>query len=169
MGGEGVSELPKLIPFSAAAGLDSAERWQDFVDGLYGIYFKFIVKGNLMFRNLPVRCRACPETFGKHFAFWHMMQEGKIENDRTIDPGRCERLLWIPWIIQNAEKDVRIRVFKQSPRDSNTSWALWLFSEKYAVILHERTEYFLLKTAFLVKPHKQQEFERDWKKHTENG
>jgi hypothetical protein len=45
---------------------------------------------------------------------------------------------------------------------------LWLDEDDYAVILWERNGYYLLKTAFLVKPHKRQEFERDWKKYTEN-
>jgi hypothetical protein len=45
---------------------------------------------------------------------------------------------------------------------------LWLYEGDYAVILWERNGYYLLKTAFLVKLHKRQEFDRDWKKYTEN-
>jgi hypothetical protein len=97
-----------------------------------------------------------------------MMQEGPIEDDRTIDPERCERLLWLGWVIENAASDARIRFFKQSPRGNETSWVLWLFEQDYAVILWERNGYYLLKTAFMVKPHKRQEFERDWKKYTES-
>jgi len=97
-----------------------------------------------------------------------MMQEGPIEDNRTIDPERCKRLLWLGWTIEDANSNACIRVFKQAPRSQETSWVLWLHEDDYAVILWERNGYYLLKTAFLVKPHKRQEFERDWKKYTEN-
>jgi hypothetical protein len=157
-----LSDLPPLVPFGHGQGNDSAERWADFIEGLYGLYLKTVVRAGLMFRDLPVKCQFRPETFGKHFAFWHMMQEGPVENDRTIDPKRCERLLWIGWLLNNCDSgDARIRVFRQNPRNGEISWVLWLHEQEYAVILWERNGYFLLKTAFMVKPHKQQEFERD--------
>jgi hypothetical protein len=153
-----VTPLPPLIPFAALDG-----SWDTFIDGLYGLYVDRIVRGDLVFRKQPVRCQARPETFGKHFAFWHMMQEGKIEDDRTIDPDRCRRLLWISWVIQNADDaNAGIRVFRQRDRGGNTSWALWLHEHDYVVILHERNGYFLLRTAFVVKPHKASELQRDW-------
>lgn len=163
-----MAELPPLVPFGAGQGEDTAERWHDFIEGLYGLYLKTIVRAGLTFQGLPVRCRFVPETFGKHYAFWHMMQDGPIEDDRTIDPERCKRLLWLGWVIENAAVDTRIRAFKQSPRGNETSWVLWLFDHDYAVILWERNGYFLLKTAFMVRPHKRREFERDWKKHMEH-
>lgn len=154
-----MSELPPHVPFGALGS------WEEFIEGLYGLYIKTIVRAELTFRDLPVRCQFRPETFGKHFAFWHMMQEGRVEDDRTIDPERCRRLLWISWVIRNADVDDRIRVFPQADRGSDKSWVLWLHGEDYAVILHERNGYFLLKTAFMVKPHKANEFERDWSAH----
>lgn len=162
-----MSDLPPLVPFGHGQGNDSAERWADFVEGLYGLYLKMVVHAGLMFRDLPVKCQFRPETFGKHFAFWHMMQEGPVENDRTIDPKRCERLLWISWLLNSCDNgDARIRVFRQNPRNGEISWVLWLHEQEYAVILWKRNGYFLLKTAFMVKPHKQQEFERDWQSFT---
>jgi hypothetical protein len=149
-------------------GADDVERLQDFIEGLYGLYVKTIVRGELTFRGLPVKCQFRPETFGKHYAFWHMMQEGEVEDDRTIDPEGCKRLLWISWLIRNAASgDPRIRVFRQSPRGSNESWVIWLHEHEYAVILWVRTGYFMLRTAFMLKPRKREEFERDWKKFVE--
>jgi hypothetical protein len=107
-----------------------------------------------------------PETFGKGFAFWHMMQEGQIEDERTIDPERCQRLLWIAWVIANADRDPRIRVFPQQKRGSEQPWALWLFDSDYVVILWERNGYYLLRTAFVVQNHKRNELERDWQRHS---
>jgi hypothetical protein len=82
----------------------------------------------------------------------------KVLRDRA-----CRRLLWIAWVIQNAGQDPAIRVFRQPRRQGDKIWALWLFEHDYAVILAERSGYYLLKTAFLVtKEHKREELDRDW-------
>lgn len=58
----------------------------------------------------------------------------------------------------------RIRVFQQTTRWGETSWVLWLYEHDYAVILWERRDFYLLKTAFHpMWRRKKEEFERDWK------
>lgn len=173
MGGERSSCMKDLPPFLELAqypGSDDTERWRNYVDGLYEIYRRTVAFGNLTFRNHPVRCQFRPETFGKHYAFWHMMQEGRIEDDRTVDLDRCRRVAWIGWVIREADTNPQIRVFPQK-RKQEKSWVLWLHQQDYAVILWERNGYYLLKTAFMVKPHRRQEFEREWRLHQppENG
>lgn len=154
-----MNEPPPLVPFGALDG-----SWQDFIDGLYGIYLKTLVRADLTFRGRPIKCQFRPETFGKGYGFWHMMQEGKIEDERTIDPERCRRLLWIGWVISHADRDPQIRVFPQGKRGSEKPWALWLSQHNYVVILWERNGYYLLRTAFMVKGHKSKELDRDWQK-----
>lgn len=169
-----MSDIPKFIELNDCPGEDTASRWKVYLEVLYGAYLKSVAFGKLLFRDLPVRCRFQPEVNGKHYAFWHIMQEegqqGMAEEERTIDLERCRRVLWIGWIIANAGSDERIRVFPQAKRHTargpEQPWALWLYQEGYVVILWERTGYYLLKTAFLVKPHKQKELERDWEKHS---
>ena len=170
-----VSQPPRLIELNDCTGEDTVSRWKVYLELLYKIYLRTVAFGKLMFRGLPVKCQFRPETHGKHFAFWHMMQEGKIEDDRTIDLERCCRVLWISWVIQNADadNDSKIRVFRQALRSTRRGaeqpWALWLYEHDFVVILWERNEYYLLRTAFIVKPHKRQELERDWEKHSKNG
>lgn len=94
------------------------------------------------------------------------MQEGsggRSEDDRTPDLDRCRRVEWIAWTIRNAGIDESVRVFKQAARGNEVSWVMWLYESNYALILWKRKDYFLLKTAFIVKPHKKKEFERDWR------
>lgn len=159
-----MNDLPKLHELDDCPGEDSAAKLKVYINLIYGIYLQTVVRGGLRFRGLSVNCQFRPVTFGKHYAFWHMMQEGKIEDDRTIDFDRCRRIEWISWVIRNAFHDARIRVFQQTPRGGETSWVLWLYEYDYAVILRERSDYFLLKTAFLVvRKSKKDEFERDWK------
>jgi hypothetical protein len=153
---------PAFLEAADYTGKDTAERWKNYIEGLYVVYLRTVAHGGLTFRGLPVRCQFRPETLGKHYAFWHMMQEGFREEDRTIDVERCRRVAWISWVIQNAPTETGIRVFPQK-RPGEKSWVLWLYEHDYAVILWERNDYFLLKTAFMVKPHKRTELERDWK------
>ena len=162
-----MSDLPKFIELGAAEGKDTVDRWRVYLEALYGVYRRTLVQEELIFRGLRVGCRRIPENNGKHFAFWHLVQEGYPEEARPPDLERCRRLLWVSWVIRNAGQVAMIRVFKQSPRGNETSWVLWLHEQDYAVILWERNGYYLLKTAFMVKPHKRQELERDCKEYTE--
>lgn len=159
-----MSALPPFLELAQYPGNDTGEQWGNYIDGLYVVYLRTVAQGSLQFRGLPVRCQFRPETLGKHYAFWHMMQEGFREADRTVDAERCRRVAWIAWVIQNADVDARIRVFPQL-RVGENSWVLWLHESDYAIILWERNDYYLLKTAFMVKTHKRTEFERDWNAH----
>lgn len=159
-----MSDLPPFLEVSQYQGADDGERWANYIDGLYTIYIRTVAHANLTFRGLPVRCQFRPETNGKHFAFWHMMQEGEIEDDRHIDVERCRRVAWIAWMILNADVNPSILVFLQQ-RGREKSWVLWLRDHGYAVILWARKDYFLLKTAFIVKPHGEKQFEKEWNAH----
>lgn len=162
-----MTELPALVEVDDFPGADFGCRWKAFLEDIYQRYVRSVAKGDLIFRGKRVSCQFRPVTDGKHFAFWHMMQEGsdgRSEDDRTIDLERCRRVDWIAWVISNAGIHSGIRAFQQAKRWGDTSWVLWLHQRDYAVILWERKDYFLLKTAFypVYRP-KQEELERDWK------
>jgi hypothetical protein len=158
-----VSDLPPFVELNAAEGRDTVEKWRVYLETLDGVYQRTLVKGGLTFRGKRVGCRRMPESDNKHFGFWHLIQEGFPEEERTPDLERCRRLLWVAWVIQNAGKTDDIRIFQQTPRHGEKKpWALWLFDHDYAVILAERNGYYLLKTAFMVKSGKFEELERDW-------
>lgn len=156
-------ELPAFIELEDVPGDDYVERVRVYIELLYKLYKREIALGDLAFREWAVKCQFRPETLGKHYAFWHTMQDGPVEDDRNIDLQRCRRIRWIAWTILNGDGDERIRVFPQE-RGREESWVLWLYEEDYAVILWKRRNYYLLKTAFMVKAHKQKEFDRDWTK-----
>lgn len=80
-------ELPALILFDG--------DWQGYVEKLYSVYLESIVNGNLKFNGLRINCQFRPDTQGKHFGFWHVISEGKTEEDRLPDFRRCERMSWI--------------------------------------------------------------------------
>lgn len=158
-----MSELPRFIELAEAEGDDSSEQWKNYLECLYLVYLKTLVNAGLTFRGLRVRYRQQPDSDHKHFSFWHLVQEGYPETHRTPDLERCRRLLWVSWIIEQSSTHPGIRVFPQAPRYGEKPWALWLVEQGYVVILAFRSDYFLLKTAFLITTNqKKASLEREW-------
>jgi len=141
--------------------------WNDYVDKLYGIFLETIVYKPLIFNGLPVRYQRRPETDGKGYSFWHMIQEGNIEDERTPDFRRCERIRWFSWIIENAQSTDEISWW-ENKRGRNTHVVLWLESEQFAVILAKRKDYYLIKTAYVVKSGRQRAFRKERAKFLES-
>ena len=134
-------EPPDLVSFSGFGG-----DWKAYETALYRIFREEIADGSLRFRGLPVRCRRRPETGGRWAAFWHLVQEGQAEEDRTPDLRRCKRIRWIRWMIENGETHPTIDEW-QNTRRTETNTLLW-YREDYLVVLTRRCDYWLLKTAY---------------------
>ena len=78
------------------------------------------------------------------------MQEGQIEEDRTPDLRRCERIGWLRAIIDNADDD-RVKVWENErtgTKGRERSVLLWLEEEDFLVVLGKRAGYYLLVTAY---------------------
>ena len=94
-----------------------------------------------------------PETDGRWFAFWHLIQEGEIEDDRLPALRRCERIRWIKYVVEqwNADDDVE---WWENTRGKERNVLLW-YREEYLVILARRSGYWLLKSAYdTSQPHR---------------
>ena len=148
-------ELPDLLPFHG--------DWDRYAEELYRIYFDEIVNGRLTFQGLPIKCQFRPETKGKGFAFWHVISDGPTEDERLPDLSRCERIRWISWIIKGAGHDPRISWW-ENKRWRSINVVLWLEKNDFAVILAKRSKYYLLKTAYCVKPHRKKIFRKEKEK-----
>ena len=105
-----------------------------------------IARGCLTFRGEPVNCRRHDEVAGRWASYWHLVQEGKVEEDRLPDLRRCERLRWVPWVIQNAVQHPEIQEW-QNVRKTEVNMLLW-YREEYLVILGRRNDYWLLRSAY---------------------
>ena len=147
--------LPELIEFQG--------NWEQYIEDLYTIYENEIVFSGITFKGLPVKCQYRPPALGKGFGFWHIISNGPVEDDRLPDLRRCERIRWIPWLIRNVEHDDRISWW-QNRRGSNTHVVIWVEIEDFAVILAKRSGYYLLKTAYVVAPHRKISFLREREK-----
>jgi hypothetical protein len=132
---------PDLISFNDFNG-----DWHRYEDGLYDVFQTDILRHDLRFRGAKVTARRNPEHERKWAGFWHLISEGRVEDDRLPDLRRCERLTWIRWIIENADSCAEIDIW-ENRRGRETNTLLWL-QEEYLVILSARSQNFLLKTAY---------------------
>lgn len=144
--------LPDLFPF--------AGDWSAYEDALYRIYLNDIVNADLRFNGLPIRCQYRPPSKNKHFGFWHIISEGKTEDDRLPDLRRCERIGWIAYLITSAGVDTDISWW-ENKRGGNTHVVIWHERENFTVILAKRSQYFLLKSAYCTEPHRKKAFIRE--------
>lgn len=132
---------PDLLPFAAFGG-----DWAAYEAELHRIFIAEIARGELTFRGDRVNCRRLPEAAGRWASFWHLVQEGRVEDDRMPDLRRCERIRWVRWVIENAAAHAEIDMW-QNTRGTETNTLLW-FREEYLVVLGQRQGYWLLRTAY---------------------
>lgn len=161
-----MSGLPDwLPPFLELADFDG--NWQAYEDAVYQRFLGDLVTHRVLYRGIPVHVRYHPPTYGKGYGFWHCVQEGAIEAERTPDFARCARIGWIRAIIEHAgSSDIDEWT---NVRGREKCHLLW-FREEYLVVLAERgpaengRQYMLLKTAYCTeREHRRQKLraERD--------
>jgi hypothetical protein len=75
------------------------------------------------FRGTRVGCRPRSEAAGRCASFWHLTQQA-VEEDRTPDLRRCERIRWVRWVIENAPTHAEIDEW-QNARGTEVNTLLW--------------------------------------------
>ncbi len=138
----------------------SGSDWPVYQDELYRIFCKTLLSDPAFFLGMQVRIKRHPEYLKMHFAFWHLITEGEKESERTPDLRRCERIAWIRWVIENNELHPGIYYWKNL-RKGRVHVVIWYKAENYVVILEERKEYYLLKTAYVVAPHRLKSLQKE--------
>ena len=104
---------------------------------------------------------------GKEAIFWHMIQEGAVEEDRTPDFRRCERIRWPRTIIEH-DADNSIKAWSNQHRGEKCI-CFWFEQKNYLVNLTDRGEYILPWTAYLVEqPHRQRNLQREYEEYIRN-
>ena len=110
---------PDLIPFTAYGG-----DWTAYETELHRIFIAEMAHGGLTFRGVRVTCRRVPEAAGRWASFWHLVQEGHVEDDRTPDLRRCERIRWVRWVDPKRADTCRDRRMEEYARHRGEHAAL---------------------------------------------
>ena len=101
--------LPRIIDLADFDG-----DWGRMLNAAYEVFCNDFVYGRVSFRGLDVAVRRHPVSNGKEFGFWHCVQEGALEENRTPDMKRLERIGWIRAVIENAH-DGQVEQWENSP------------------------------------------------------
>jgi hypothetical protein len=149
--------LPALLPFGGS--------WEDYANKVYAVFETDFITNPASFRGSRIGLRLMPVFKEKPAAFWHLIQEGRVEEDRTPDLRRCERIAWIRAIIDNVT-DPAVRVWENERLgDGGTrqSVLLWLHEEDFLIVLGKRSGYYLLVTAYpITHSHKRRKLQQEY-------
>lgn len=149
--------LPPLYPLSECGG-----NWGVYVNAVYAIFHAdFILNTGLIFRGKPVRLKRYPVEYDKEATFWHVTSCGAVEEDRTPDLRRCERIRWLKAFLENVDDPslkVWTEIVKNEPRIH-----IWCEDFDYLVVVADRGEYCLLWTAFCIEhSHQRRKYQKKW-------
>lgn len=158
--------LPPLVLLAEHGG-----DWDRYLAAIYAWFVRDFVESKPVFRGRPIRLKRHPVSLGKEATFWHLVSEGRVEEEREIVLRRCERICWPRPVIEHSI-DNAVKVWENvrtTKKGTESRICLWLEAEEYLVILADRKEYLLPWTAYLVeRPHQkaklQKEFDVYWKK-----
>jgi hypothetical protein len=142
--------LPPLIRIAAADG-----NWDTYLAMLYA---KF--RDDFLTSRPPWQCKRFalkrhPVIAEKEATFWHLISDGKREDDRLPDLERCARIAWPRAMIEAVGSD-KVLVWRNM-RGSNQRIVIALPDFSYVVILVEREEFVMVWTAYLVEQRHRQE------------
>ncbi len=151
--------LPELEPFDKYGG-----DWDKYLEALYSFFKNDFIDSKPYFKGRRLGLKKHPVEHGKEATFWHLISEGKEEEERIPDLRRCERIRWPRPVIEN-DGDPAVKVWGNK-RKLETRILIWLEQEEYLVVLADRKEYILPWTAYLVtRDHQKRKLEREYQRY----
>ena len=148
--------LPPLVFFQEYNG-----SWERYVEILYRHFRKDFIDSSPMFRDTRLALKRHPMEQGKEATFWHLISEGRVEDERLPDLRRCERIRWPRPIIEHAD-DPPIKVW-ENKRKGEKRICIWFEDVEYLVVLALRKGYILLWTAYPVtRPHRKRKLQKEY-------
>ena len=139
---------------------DFGGSWDRYEDHVYALFYRDFVEAGPVYEERSVRITR-QLVKGKERTFWHCIQEGDIEEARTPDLRRCERICWVREVIENAA-DPAVRKWCNR-RKGRTRQLLWLEDAEFLVVLEDRRTLWLLWTAYCTTyPHTKRKLRREY-------
>jgi len=162
---EATDWLPPLITLS-----DHDGKWQVYLNAIYEVFFADFVRSKPNYPGKRFALKRHPMALEKEATFWHLIQEGKVEDERIPDIRRCERIGWPRPIIEAITTD-KVRVWRNT-RGKSERIVIAVEDFSYVVILDDRGDYVMLWTAYCVEySHKRRKLEQEFEEwsRSQNG
>jgi hypothetical protein len=151
--------LPELVLLESVKG-----NWENYLEAIYDCFKQDFIDNRPVFEGKKLALKRHPLSLGKEATFWHLISEGRTEEERVPDMRRCERIRWPKPIIENS-RDTVIKCWK-NVRRGKTRICLWLEQHDYLLVLAERKGYLLLWTGYLViKHHQKRKLQKEYEKY----
>jgi hypothetical protein len=148
--------LPDLLLLETFGG-----NWQRYEDAVFAQFYTDFIESRPTFLNEPVYITKNPLKKGKERGFWHCVQEGLIEEDRTPDLRRCERIRWIRPVIENIN-DPQIKKWP-TQRGRKNRYQIWVEEADYLVVLEKRpSSWYLWTTYYTDRPHTREKLRKEY-------
>jgi hypothetical protein len=141
---DGDNWLPDLVRLN-----DHGGNWPAYIEAVYAFFKQAFVYTSPRWPGRRWSLKRMPMHQGKEATFWHIVQEGPIEDSRTPDLRRCERIRW-PRPIIDAAHSGRLRMWKNK-RQNETRILLAVDDFSYLVVLADRRTHVMLWTAYPVE------------------
>lgn len=140
--------LPSLIKLDDYNG-----EWEEYENALYNVFKSLFIDNKQYFQGKPIGIFTEAMYHGKEKTFWHIISEGDSEYNRTPDMRRCERIVWVNSFINLLICGDCGDIYRWKYRHSNRKYRykLWCKKTNFIVILEERSNCFMLITAYIVK------------------
>lgn len=166
-----MSSMPNWLP-PLILLRDHQGDWRTYLAAVYAMFKRDFVDSKPVFQGRRLGLKRLPMAQDKEATFWHMIQEGPVEEERIPDFRRCERICWPRPIIEH-DTDPAIKVWRNQ-RGKEQRICLWFAQENYLVILADRGDYILPWTAYPVEqPHRQRKLEKEheeyWRQQAQKG
>jgi len=161
---ESFSWLPSITTLAEHGG-----NWSPYFEAVYGIFHRDFVASKPAYSGKRFALKRYPEFQGKSATFWHLISDGKVEDDRLPDMRRCERIAWPRPIIEAIDSQT-VRCWRNT-RGRSERILLAVEDFSYVVVLDDREDFVLLWTAYYVEhANKRRRMEQEYEKwKSQNG
>ncbi|MDA0284948.1 MAG: hypothetical protein O3B13_22465 [Planctomycetota bacterium] len=161
-----VDWLPELVTLADCDG-----KWDAYLATIYEHFCDDFVRSKPAYTKKRFALKRHPLFDGKEATFWHLISEGSVEDERTPNLRRCERIRW-PRPMIEAIHSGNVCVWR-NVRKHNERIVIAAGDFSYVVILDDREEFVLLWTAYFVeRNHQRQKLAKEyeaWKKKSGNS
>lgn len=152
--------LPELIKLNDYQG-----NWPEYLEAIYNAFSQDFKVDGIKYVDKQVGFIFQPFYRGKEFSFWHMITEGKVEDERIPDIKRCERIKWPKFIIEHGgNKKVKVWVSKKRNKKgrikNRVCFAVGDFD--YFVVIEIRKDIFIFCTAYPILKHGRRKIRDDY-------
>lgn len=143
---------------------DFGGDWDAYVNAVHAEFRRLYIDAPPTCGALPFSVKKRPVSEGREPSFWHLVSEGKTEDERLPELRRSERIRYPRALIDAASvNDPDVRCWKQDRGREGKRIILATTDFDYMTVLGLNENYVILLTGFPVeREHRQKKIRQEW-------